>query len=97
DPDQQPVRLADQTERDRGERAHERDQDQLTPHEGPELLVDERPRVPYGLALRARKQARDEIDGPVSLEDPVRRDREREQDPDEHLDGLLADRQRRTD
>ena len=93
DRDQEPVRLADRAQDDRGEDAHEGDQDQLSADEGAELLVDQRPGVAQLLAFRSRQHARDQVDRPVTFEDPVGADREREQDSDQHLDRLGADRQ----
>ena len=79
-----PTRRDDRARR----RRDEGDQDQLSADEGAELLVDQRPGVAQLLALRSGQHARDQVDCPVTFEDPVGADREREQDPDQHLDRL---------
>ena len=70
------------------------DEQELAAHEGAELQVDQHPRVARHAAVTARHDRLHERDRPVAVEDPVRTDREHEQDSDEDLEQLLRDRDR---
>jgi hypothetical protein len=86
DADQDPVRQADCPEGEREHRGHERDQEHLAADVGAELEVDQLPRVPDDLPMPAGNEPEHEALGALTLEDPVRRRREHEEDPDQDLE-----------
>ena len=93
DAEQEPVRLADEHERHRGQGANEGDHHDLAPDERAELLVDELPGVPQLLAPGAGHEAGHEIDRPVALEQPVGSGGQSEQDGDQDPHRLGAGRE----
>src|SRR5215472_5652270 len=88
-PDQEPVGLAVEPEREGEQDRDDHDEEELPAHEGSELLVDQHPGVPRHPPLPARHHRLDERDRPVALEDPVGADGEHEQDSDEDLEQRL--------
>ena len=62
------------------------DENCLAAHEGPQSKLDQRPGITDGLAFRPWQERADEIDGALTLEDPVRRRREHEEHADDHLE-----------
>src|SRR6478735_11041474 len=86
DADEEPVRQADRPETGRDDGRNDDDENRLAAYEGPQPKLDQRPRITDGLAFRPWQERADEIDGALTLEDPVRRRREHEEHSDDHLE-----------
>ncbi len=97
DAEQQPVRDADRPEGDREHRRDEGDHHELSADERAELRLDQVPGVAGDPFVLAFDEAEDDRLRLLLLEDPVGRDGEGEEDPDEDLEGLPPVRHRRVD